>query len=216
MADENTQAFLDQGILDLVLEIRTLLNGITNSGIAPFIAAWPMAPAINRAWERRELPVLRWLSNLPALANDATRPITELLVKLAPHLRWRQTYGIEDFGADFLQRYGWTELVGTRGPIASDEIAVGFLMLGPANHYPEHYHDAEEIYLPMAGEAMWKRGISDWQSERPGTFIPHASREVHATRTTRDPLLALYLWRGGDLAQKPSIGGSSGHSASGT
>jgi hypothetical protein len=120
-------------------------------------------------------------------------------------LEWRQTYSADDFGAAFLERYGWTELIGLRGPIASERIACGFLMLGPGIDYPAHAHEAEELYLPLAGTALWRRDESDFVSRRPGAPIVHRPWEPHAVRTQAEPLLALYVWRGGELAAKSKI-----------
>ena len=124
----------------------------------------------------------------------------------SPRLAWRQTYSVADFGPEFHERYGWTELVGERGPIASEKIAVGFLLLGPETTYPSHSHDAEELYLCLSGAAAWRRGGEDWRDEPAGALIHHPSRVSHAIRTAREPLLALYVWRGGDLTQKSAIG----------
>ena len=46
------------------------------------------------------------------------------------------------------------------------------------------------------------------RSARPARSIHHASNVSHAMRTGNEPLLALYLWRGGPLAQKSTITGT--------
>lgn len=194
-------------ILDIAREARALVAGLASEFVRPFLAAWPDVRAPDRNCPPASLPVLRWLDSLPLNAAPATAGLTGLVAGAAPSLQWRQSYLEEDFGPEFLERYGWSEFIGSRGPIASDRIAIGCLMLGPATHYPEHSHDAEEIYLPLAGEALWRRGSEEWRKVRPGTPIHHVSRLAHATRTLEEPLLALYLWRGGNLAQKPRISG---------
>jgi hypothetical protein len=203
---DTTNARSDRTVLDIIREARALVARLAIEQIPPFVATWPEVMSVDRECPPSFLPVLRWIDDLPGLAEPATGPLTRLLTEAASSLQWRQSYRKEDFGAGFLERYGWSELIGSRGPVANDRIAVGFLMLGPDVHYPEHSHDAEEIYLPLAGEAEWRRGNEAWRKVKPGTPIHHSSRLVHATRTLADPLLALYLWRGGDLAQKPSIG----------
>ncbi len=126
-------------------------------------------------------------------------------VGAADALEWRQTYTTADFGREFLDRYGWTELIGLRGPIPSQRIACGFLMLGPEIEYPAHAHEAEELYLPLAGEALWMRGEEGFVARAPGALVEHPSWMPHAMRTGRNPMLAIYLWRGGDLAAKSKI-----------
>ena len=201
--------------LALVQKARELASGLDSERVAPFLADWPAARAIDRDCAPASLPVLNWLRQLPVLASETTRPLAESLVASAARLQWRQSYSEKDFGAGFLERYGWSELIGQRGPIASLRIAVGFLMLGPRTHYPEHSHEAEEIYLPIAGKAEWRSGQEPWRVEEPGALIHHKPWLAHATRTGDEPLLALYLWRGGDLKQKPEIGLGAGHSARG-
>ena len=78
-------------------------------------------------------------------------------------------------------------------------------MLGPATLYPHHRHEAEEIYVPLSGTAAWQRGDAIWREHPPGTLIHHLSEEPHAMRTGEEPLLALYLWRSSDLAQKARL-----------
>ena len=73
-------------------------------------------------------------------------------------------------------------------------------MLGPGADYPLHAHEAEELYLPVAGTALWRRGEDAFVARLPGTPIHHPSFMPHAMRTEAEPMLALYLWRGGDLA----------------
>ena len=171
---------------------------------AGFLTGWP-APEATRRTEPCSLPVLRWMPELAPLAAPAASPIVHAILEAYTHLQWRQTYGPADFGAAFLQRYAWTELLGMRGPIASDEVACGFLVLAPWTLYPSHTHEAEEIYLPLAGTALWKKGGEDFIERPSGCLIHHPSWVPHAMQTGTEPLLALYVWRGGDLAAKSRI-----------
>ena len=171
---------------------------------APFLADWSDL-AVARATQPRRLPVCRWLDSLEPLAAPETRALVREFVAAAKTLEWRQTYSAADFGPEFLDSYGWTELIGLRGPIPSRTVACGFLMLGPRIEYPAHAHQAEEIYLPLAGEALWMRGGEDFVARAAGEMIEHSSWMPHATRTVGQPMLALYVWRGGDLAAKSKI-----------
>ena len=128
------------------------------------------------------------------------------LHRLHGDLAWSQTYGAADVSAAFLDRYGWTELIGLTGPIASQRLACGFLLLGPAVEYPSHHHPAEEIYLVLSGTADWRRGDEPWMQRPPGALVHHPPDMRHAMRTGDAPLLALYLWRGDGLTQNAIIG----------
>jgi Dimethlysulfonioproprionate lyase len=184
--------------------IKELLQSLQEPALVPFLGDWP------RTYQRRpvaasHLPVLRWL---PQIAGDAAAFATDLVAAVchaARSLAWRQTYSAKDLDAAFLDNYGWTEILGGSGPLTGERIACGFLILGPSTHYPRHRHEAEEMYLPLSGMAAWQQGVAAWRDLPPGTPIHHASEEPHAMRTGASPLLALYLWRGANLAQKARL-----------
>lgn len=189
-------------VAGLVAATEAWLRSLGDGRVADFLRAWPESAIPTRATEAHALPVLRWLEEACAADHDVTRR----LLALAPVLSWRQTYAEADFGPEFLQRYGWTELIGQRGPVPSAVLAAGFLLLGPGTVYPSHSHDAEELYVPLSGAALWRRGAEDWRTRRPGEVIHHPGGVPHAMHAGPSPLLALYLWRGGDLTQTSRIG----------
>ena len=179
---------------------RLLVETLAPLGEAePFLAEAPPLVA-NRAQTPRTLPVCAALQTL-----SERSALVDALVEAAPSLEWRQTYSATDFGEEFLRRYGWTELIGLRGPIASSRLAAGFLLLGAGVEYPSHAHEAEELYLPLAGRALWRRGTEPFIERAPGEAVFHSAWTPHAMRTLSEPMLAAYLWRGGDLAAKSKI-----------
>ena len=188
----------------LVAAARQLLAGLAAPTLAPFLAAWPVTAA-RRDVSAASLPVLRWLTHLEGAAVPATQALVRAVVAAAPELRWRQTYTRAEVGAEFLDNYGWTELAGLTGPVPSQHLACGLLLLGPGTRYPQHRHEADEIYVPLAGTAEWRQGSGDWREQEPGTVIHHARDVPHAMRTATTPLLALYLWLSDDLAQKAHL-----------
>ncbi len=165
-------------------------------------------PMEERALEPVVLPCLRHLDACAALAEGgAGEAIARLLAERGQRLRWGQTYGRADFDARFLDNYGWMELFGERGHYASDRLACGVLLLGPQTHYPDHHHEAEEIYIPLTPGALWSKGGAAFEARAAGDLIHHPSMMPHAMRTVADPLLALYLWRGGPLSAKSTVTG---------
>ena len=169
---------------------------------APFLSDWP-EPVDRRVCPPSQLEVCDWLERLAPPAKTAD--LVAALVAAAPMLQWRQTYTSADFGADFLKSYGWTEFIGLRGPIPSSSLACGVLLLAPGLTYPPHAHQAEELYLPLSGVAEWQMGDADFATVQPGQVIHHAPWVPHAMRCGAEPMVALYLWRGGDLAAKSVI-----------
>jgi len=192
----------ENNIIALIIAIRNFLEGLNDIHLKPFLADWPSANYMTRSVLPHCLPVLSWMPAAVKAAGKKTEVIVKVLASLANHIAWGQSYSAQDFGAGFLEKYGWTELIGLRGPIASNRMACGFLFLGPQIEYPRHSHGAEEVYVPLTGQTLWQRSNQDWAYRAPGLPIYHASRVPHAMRTETVPLLALYLWRGGNLVQK--------------
>jgi hypothetical protein len=190
--------------MNIPARIKELLESQKKPVLAPFLAEWPRN-AGHRVIAAAALPVLRWL---PDIAGDAAAFGIDLVAAVcreALTLAWRQTYTANDLDESFLDNYGWSEVLGNSGPLASERIACGFLILGPSTHYPRHRHEAEEVYLPLSGTAAWQQGDREWRERPPGTLIHHARDEPHAMRTGLSPLLALYLWRSANLAQKARL-----------
>jgi mannose-6-phosphate isomerase-like protein (cupin superfamily) len=194
-----------EGVQKLALMVRSLLLGLTDTHVTKFLADWPEIIIPSRTVISRGLPVLQWLPLPSRESYESAEALLAQLYQLRNVLLWSQTYRAEDFGPEFLLKYGWTELIGFRGPIASKKLACGFLLLGPDVEYPSHHHTAEEVYIVLAGNAYWRCGQEPWQKLPPGSAVYHPSDMPHSMRTHDEPLLALYIWHGGDLTQKSII-----------
>ncbi len=184
---------------------RGYLESIDDNRVAEFITGmnW-QSPARHLA--PKSLACHRHLDRAAEMVMPGEQPLLSLLAAHAQQLCWGQTYTAEDFGRHFLDNYGWVELIGTRGHFASDTVAAGLLVLGPDIVYPDHRHIAEELYVPLTGGAEWRKGEESFAVRAAGEVIHHPSNVAHAMRTGAEPLVALYIWRGGPLAQKSEIG----------
>jgi quercetin dioxygenase-like cupin family protein len=160
----------------------------------------PTAPSSAPA-----LPVLRWVPRIAADGTSFGGTFVSALCRTAPSLAWRQSYTRDEIDAAFLQNYGWSELLRPAEKRTSAQISCGVVVLGPRTLYPHHRHEAEEIYVPLSGTASWQQGDALWREQPPGRLIHHLSEESHAMRTGEEPLLALYLWRSTDLAQRARL-----------
>ncbi len=169
-----------------------------------FRQGWPDLDA-TRPTLPRGLPVLKWLADIAKFSTPDLTGLVHAIAERADLLEWQQTYTVADFGPSFIERYGWTELIGRRGPIPSTDFACGLLMLGPETEYPAHAHEAEELYVPLAGAAAWMRGDEGFVVRSVGLPIHHPPWTPHAMRTGPETLLALYVWQGGDLVAKSRI-----------
>ena len=192
----------EDNIVPLVIEIRNFLEDLKDIHLKPFLADWPLTKCVTHSVLPHSLPVLSCLPELVKAAGKKTEVLVKMLSFLANHMAWGQTYSAQDLGFGFLEKYGWTELIGLRGPITSNRVACGFLLLGPEIEYPQHCHESEEVYVPLTGQTLWQQSNQDWVYRASGLPIYHASWAPHAMRTETTPLLALYLWRGGNLLQK--------------
>ena len=190
----------------LLRRVREVFAALPEHG--RFVEEWPPESASGAAAAGDGgggLAVLRWLEAAIDAMPARSAGLADALRRAAPALFWRQTYQPGEIGGDFLDNYGWTELVGPRGMQQSEQIACGILLLGPHTRYPRHRHPAEEWYLPLSGTAAWQRGDEGWRERPPGTAIHHRRDEPHAMRTKEQPLLALYVWCGRDIAQKSRL-----------
>jgi mannose-6-phosphate isomerase-like protein (cupin superfamily) len=193
------------GAADVVAAARRLLAGLKSPLLADFLTHWPWGPSRSALEAPASLPGLR---HLPAAAHRApafSAPFAGALASAAHALVWRRSYTPAQVGAQFWDNYGWTELVGLNGPVHCERLACGIMLLGPRVTYPLHHHEAEEMYVPLSGTADWKLGSHPWEAQAPGSVIHHPSNESHAMRTGEAALLALYLWRSDNLAQKSQL-----------
>src|ERR1700722_1178088 len=132
--------------VDIAVRTRRLLESLHESALAPFLAEWPER-AETRAQRAADLPVLR---SLEAVCRDAALfgvDLVAALCRAAPLLAWRQTYTEKDIGRAFLDNYGWGANLDREGPLLSERLACGFLLLGPHVPFPSPRHPAEEMYL---------------------------------------------------------------------
>ena len=195
----------EHDIIALIIEIRTFLKDLHDSQLEPFLRDWPASHCRARPVSANPLPVLSYMPAAVKAADKKTESIVTMLSSLASQIAWGQTYSEQDCGTRFLEKYGWTEFIGLRGPIANNHMACGILFLGPRTEYPLHSHEAEEVYIPLTKHTLWRQGRQGWVERPAGLPISHAAWEPHGMQTKLAPLLAVYLWRKGNLVQKSHI-----------
>ena len=171
----------------------------------PKVQEW--VEAIDWNMVERDLPpqtysCARQLEGLEAYGNASTNRVIKTLQENADKLHWMRSYTADDFGQEFLDGYGHIEIIGTRGCFVNDQFSGGVVMYGPNTNYPNHWHVAEEIYFPLTSGALWGKDDGPLQERKAGEFIFHESNEHHEMKMQDAPLLALWMWHGGDLAQK--------------
>ena len=146
------------------------------------------------------------LARCPALANETTRPLTEAVIAAAPLLDWRQSYTTADgFDQSELDRYGWFQLCSPIGSFVTPNMRLTIGYWGEGYVYPAHWHAPAEIYVTLAGSAVFKSAGREPRLCGPGDVVWHESRQVHAAEMTPGPLLALALWWGEGLLDKSTF-----------
>ena len=154
------------------------------------------------------LPAADLLADAIATANTHTRGLLETFARHKDRLYWEQSYKKEDgvVSDAMLAAYGFAEILGQRGPFISDRIRAGIGIYGPNIVYPRHRHQAEEIYIVLAGAAEFTIDTAEATMRTTGDVINIESNTPHGFRTTDQSLVIYYLWQAGDLRQISSFG----------
>lgn len=159
------------------------------------VSTWPDVTRVKTS-EPLTLPVQTHMDRIIDQAPSATMSVLKHIADTQSLFQWGQTYTEHEASRAFLDQYGWAEIIGRKGPIASGALAVGLLLLGPDTEYPLHAHPANEYYIPLSGTADWYTDDTGWQTRPPLALIHHASGIRHGMRTKGAPMLAVYLWFG--------------------
>jgi len=149
-----------------------------------------------------------------AICADSFRNDAELNSKKYPELQkamraasdavhWRETYKNTDIGVDFMDRFGCYCIVGEDAPFSASTIRLFMVYMPPNLYYPWHNHPAEEIYLVVSGNAVFKRENRPDETLSEGDTSFHESNQPHAMETKDDPVLCLVAWR--DNFQTPPV-----------
>ena len=140
-------------------------------------------------------------------AAASTRALVALFDQEKAHRKWEQSYSKADglVGDDMLSGYGFAEVIGKQGPFISKRVRSGLGVWGPDIEYPSHRHQAEEVYVLLAGSAEFILGRGEAASARlrtAGDVVYVPSLQTHGFRTKEEPLVVLYIWQAGDLREK--------------
>ena len=160
------------------------------------------------AVEPVHLPAANFLTGAIASANQQTRALLELFERRKDRLRWEQSYRKEDGVVPdaMLEGYAFAEIIGKQGPFVSDRLRAGIGIWGPDVVYPRHQHQAEEIYIVLAGSAEFDLGAAETTGYNTGEVIYVEANAPQGLRTGDQILVLYYLWQAGDLRQTSRFG----------
>ena len=155
-------------------------------------------------------PVQKLIEKISTHNFSNTKNILDSIIKANYEMKWNTTYSENEVGADFINRYGWFDLIGPSGPfyLSNNRIMIGYW--GVNLDYQMHWHKAEEAYVPIAGSALFWSEHNGTKTASIGDIVIHKSNEKHWTKMTNDFLLALAIWKGKDLSVNPTISSQDG------
>ena len=139
--------------------------------------------------------------------DKSAQHLVQTFARHNQRLRWEQSYRKQDglVPEAMLAAYGFAEIIGLRGPFVSNRIRAGIAIWGAQVDYPQHQHQAEEIYIVLAGSVEFSFDNLAAQTRRAGDVIFVESNRRHGFHTTDESLVVLYLWQAGDLRQISSF-----------
>ena len=70
-------------------------------------------------------------------------------------MKWNSTYSENEVSSDFIEKYGWFDLIGPNSPFFVNCNRIMISYWGENLDYQMHWHDAEEAFTPVAGCALF-------------------------------------------------------------
>ena len=127
-----------------------------------------------------------------------------LLKQLGRYAYWRDTYAGTNVSDRFMDEFGCFSLIGHNGFFKCDQMNAWMVYMPAGLYYPWHQHPAEELYLCLAGEAVFKKDGAPDQHMGEGGVMLHASNQPHAMETLDHPVLCYVVWRN-EFTTKPVL-----------
>ena len=126
---------------------------------------------------------------------DTNKKIHKILSSLSFHVKWENGYTEKDVNNNFLNNYGFFELIGPTGHFKTSEMALYVNYLDKNTLYPLHNHEAEELYFIISGEAKFENNNGDYEILTSNKTRFHKSFEPHAITTNNKQILSLVIWK---------------------
>ena len=130
--------------------------------------------------------------------------LRDAFILASPHAHWRQTYKGTIIGKKFLNEFGCYGLIGPESPFQSEEIRAWVVYMPRNFYYPWHHHPAEEMYLCLAGEAVFRRENCLDIRLGSGGIMEHKANQSHSMETLEHPIMAYVVWRN-EFGTKPVL-----------
>ena len=140
-----------------------------------------------------EKPVCAHLSRaLDSGRSYSTAPLARVIERIRDQLYWE--FGYEKMPPGLSDKYAFSEFMGPKGPIVSEELILGLVLFAPGTTYPTHNHQGiSESYFCLSG-AISENDVGVYA---PGSLILNPPEHPHRITTSdREPSLLAYAWVG--------------------
>jgi len=180
-----------QAVSDVEQHVLSFLNACSEriSSLAGTALAAKGAEAFRRALQASvPLPAQpNWLPVLDTIDHIDDAPRAQQFARIARMLPWQPTFRTDDRGT-------LIALAPMNEVRRLDGVTVGVLYVGPGHQYPLHSHPPNELYLTVAGTALWRYGgQTELRPVGPDEVILNHPNDLHTTVAGPTPLVALYL-----------------------
>ena len=139
-------------------------------------------------------PVMELFAAETGLGGGPFQEFVKAIYGVRDMAEWRETYKGTALFDQIMHRFGCFEIIGYDA-FASSRKMRSFMVYMPAGfHYPLHQHPAEELYVVLAGEAVFVAEGREPELVQPGGTVFHAANQPHATTTLDKPVLCYVLW----------------------
>lgn len=129
------------------------------------------------------------------LFGDTFGNIKDIFLELGEKAYWRDTYAGTQISDRFMDQFGCYSLIGKNGFFNCTTMNSWMVYMPAGLYYPWHHHPAEEMYLCLAGEAVFKKQGFEDVTLRQGGIAFHQSNQPHAMETLDHPVLCYVVWR---------------------
>ena len=139
------------------------------------------------------LPVVDWLGRaLDRGRQTPTASLVDTIDRVQHQLAWR--YGYDRVPRSLQGKYAFAELMGPKGPVVSERLILGLVLLTPGCTYPSHAHDGiTESYICLSGTLS----ENDVGVYAPGSLLYNPPNHRHRLTTgDHEPVLLAYAWSG--------------------
>ena len=129
-------------------------------------------------------------------SDDASnKKIHKIISSLSFHVKWENGYSEKDVNNNFLNNYGFFELIGPTGHFKTSEMALYVNYLDKNTFYPLHNHEAEELYFIISGQAKFENNNEDNEILTSNKTRFHKSFEPPAITTENKQILSFVIWK---------------------